>query len=38
MKEGNIWAKALSGRLDADETAQMSGFARQCLTEPGARP
>jgi uncharacterized membrane protein len=38
MKEGNIWAKALSGRLDADETAQMSGFARQCLAEPGARP
>ena len=38
MKDGNIWAKAASGRLDADETAQMSGFARQCLAEPGPRP
>ncbi|HYY84645.1 MAG TPA: heparan-alpha-glucosaminide N-acetyltransferase, partial [Beijerinckiaceae bacterium] len=38
MKQADIWAKAASGRLDADETAQMSGFARQCLAEPGARP
>jgi uncharacterized membrane protein len=38
LKESGLWAKLASSTLDADETARMSGFARQCLAKPATQP